>query len=365
MARLNEEQIKTAKAWLHDIFVAGNIFPNPKRTISIDNYPNMYGTNNSYRHMSRRPSIIENAKVLCEAIKNRRVDTQLFQTYDAALQFFSAEHFYKTLDATYSYEAVRKPVSMLARYIAWFCNDSKKFVWYDGNLSTYEREEIQKSILGAALYAEGCFESQQNNQGNPKNTSTATSTRAPSTGTPGQPQNNFKSRGPLSNVAVDLIGAPNQKIQLTAPIFTVYGFNSNGDILEDTMYIRPVEADATSQKKYTISGTNRVLFGKAKGYGYCQLYWTDIKEAERVVTTALTSGIKLPSNIAQIKVCQLNKTLANGYFNIGTEYGPVYISASKLNEDLVEEVKVTESESTLSNKEKWERYEEAFYHDCN
>ena len=73
----------------------------------------------------------------------------------------------------------------------------------------------------------------------------------------------------------------------------------------------------------------------------------------------------LASNIAQIKVCQLNKTLANGYFNIGTEYGPVYISASKLNEDLVEEVKVTESESTLSNKEKWERYEEAFYHDCN
>ena len=90
--------------------------------------------------------------------------------------------------------------------------------------------EIQKSILGAALYAEGCFESQQNNQVTPKNTSTATSTRAPSSGTPGQPQNNFKSRGPLSNVAVDLIAAPNQKIQLTAPIFTVYGFNSNEEL---------------------------------------------------------------------------------------------------------------------------------------
>ena len=366
MARLNEEQIKNAKAWLHDIFVAGNIFPNPKRAIEISKYSNMYGTGRDYRHSTRRPNIIEKAKLLCEAIKNRRVDTQLFKSYDEALQFFSTEHFYKTLDTTYSFDAVRKPATMLARYISWFCTDAKKFIWYDGNLSTYEREEIQKTTLGAALYADGCFESQQNGNATPKTTSKATtSPRAASTGVPGQPQNNFKSRGPLSNVAVDLIGAPNQKIQLSAPIFTVYGFNSNGDILEDTMYIRPVEADPASQKKYTVAGTNKVLFGKAKGYGYCQIYWSDIKEAERVVTNALTAGIKLPSNIAQLKVCQINKPLTNGYFNIGTEYGPVYISASKLNEELVEDTKTTEPNCTLTNREKWERYEEAFYHDCN
>jgi hypothetical protein len=119
MARLNEEQIKTAKAWIHDIFVAGGIYPNPKRAISIENYPNMYGTSPQYySHSRQRPLILNQAKILCEGIKNRKVDVQLFKSYDEALNFFSKEFFYKSLGSTDSYDAVKKPATMLAKYIS-------------------------------------------------------------------------------------------------------------------------------------------------------------------------------------------------------------------------------------------------------
>ena len=70
-------------------------------------------------------------------------------------------------------------------------------------------------------------------------------------------------------------------------------------------------------------------------------------------------------NVANIQVCQLKSALANGYFMIGTEFGSVYISASKLNENIQEAIQesATDGEGGLSNKEKWECYEEAYFHE--
>jgi hypothetical protein len=70
-------------------------------------------------------------------------------------------------------------------------------------------------------------------------------------------------------------------------------------------------------------------------------------------------------NVALIKVCQLKSALANGYFMIGTEFGSVFISASKLNENIQEAIQESAEnvEPTMSNKEKWERYEEAYFHE--
>jgi hypothetical protein len=364
MAKLTADQIIIAKAWLHDIFVAGGIYPNPKRAVAIDEYANMYGTH--HWNKRRLPEICNKAKILCDAIKNRKVDVQLFKNYDEVLEFFSGQHFSTSLDDKYGNTTARKPASMLARYISWFCSNFDKFVWYDGNTSTYEREEIQKTTLGRALFKDSCFESQHTPAVTKATTTSTTTTRAPSTGTPGQPQNNFKSRGPLSGVAVDLISTPNQKEHPSGPLFSINGFDSNSNLLEDTMYIRPVEADPKSQIKYMVTGvngeTNKVLFGKAKGYGYCQIYFDNYADADACLKKALANGIKMQPNVSIIKVCQLNKVLPNGYFKIGTEYGAAYISASKLNECLTEEAD-QEQPTTLTNKEKWERYEEAFFHE--
>jgi 3-methyladenine DNA glycosylase Mpg len=231
-------------------------------------------------------------------------------------------------------------------------------------------EIILGTEMGKALKSFKCFTSQHNVAAKPAraprasaNSSNGTTSTA-SGSSNGQPQNDFKSRGALSNVAVDLLSTPNQKEYLSTPIYCVNGVDASGVVVEDTAYIRPVEADAKSQAKYTINNTNKVLFGKAKGYGYCQVYFTDKQAADDFCMKLIASNPKVNSNIALIKVCQLKSALANGYFKIGTEYGPVYISASKLNESIqeaIQEAATVKKQSACSNKEKWECYEEAYF----
>lgn len=45
MANLTPEQITAAKAWLHDIFVAGGLYQTPRRALPMAEYRGMYGTN--------------------------------------------------------------------------------------------------------------------------------------------------------------------------------------------------------------------------------------------------------------------------------------------------------------------------------
>lgn len=364
MATLNPDQIITAKSWLHDIFVAGGIYPSPKRSVAMDEYHNMYGT--GYYNTKRRPTILQNAKELCEILKTRKVDTQVFKKLDDLLTFFADQYFLASLDTLH--DTVRKNSSMLTKYLAWFCSNYE-FLWDDSAASTYEMEIILNTVAGKTLRSFKCFTSQFSAPTRAPRVTTAsnsTSTGSGSSTTSGQPQNGFKSRGALSNVAVDLLSTPNQKEYLSTPIYCVNGVDANGTVVDDTAYIRPVEADAKSQAKYTINNTNKVLFGKSKGYGYCQVYFTDKQAADDFCMELIASNPKVNSNIVLIKVCQLKSTLANGYFKIGTEYGPVYISASKLNESIqeaIQEAVKTDKTDTISNKEKWESFEEAYFHE--
>ena len=367
MAKLNPEQIANAQSWLHDVFVAGGIYPAPKRAISAANYRCMYGE----RHYSvYRSQVINASKELCSILKNRKVTTQTFTKLSSLLTELSQHDFAPRLDTTDVWTSGRKKESMLAKYIAWFCSEYE-FLWDNSAASTYEMTEIIKGDIGGALHSFKCFTSQQTPV-KVKTTSTPTgSSNTPSqagnnAGGTKQPQNNFKSRGALSHVAVDLLSTPGQKEYLSTPIYCVNGVDNSGKVVEDTAYIRPVESDPNSQAKYTVNNTNKVLFGKAKGYGYCQVYFTDRQAADDFTLKLLASNPKVSPNIVVIQTCQLKSALANGYFKIGTEYGPVYISASKLNESIQEAIKEAaepQQQTKISNKEKWERVEEAFYHD--
>lgn len=365
---LTQDQIILAKSWLHDIFVAGGIYPTPRRVLASEDYWHMYGTN-KHRNQASRITLCQNATELCGIIKNRKVDAKIFLRLDELLAFFETEQFLKSLDSSRGWDTTAKKASMLAKYIGWFCSEYK-FYWDDTATSTYERDEINNTIIGKTLKGFACFASQQA----PKTTKPASNATSGNTGThtprtPGQPpQNNFKSRGALSGVAVDLKSVPGQKEYLSTPIYCVNGVDANGTVLEDTAYIRPVEADPKSQAKYTINNTNKVLFGKAKGYGYCQVYFTSKQAADDFCMQLIAANPAVNSNVALIKVCQLKSALANGYFMIGTELGTVYISASKLNESIQEAVKESATPDNIekpkmSNKEKWERYEEAYFHD--
>ena len=91
-------------------------------------------------------------------------------------------------------------------------------------------EQIRdNTMVGKALWDEGCFTSQDDSV---QKTSTP---RAASSGTPGQPQNGFKARGPLSGVCIDLKSTPNKKeflsggktVRMSDQLKLILEFNNN------------------------------------------------------------------------------------------------------------------------------------------
>jgi len=353
-SKLTTDQIPMAQAWLHDIFVFGGWVKNPIRAIPKDKYRYMYGDRNFYKYQYEAA-----AKLICEALRNRPTELKKFIEYDKALETLSHAFFCPDLKNTNVYFAKRKTPDMLAKYIAWFCS-SKEWYWGNAYTSQQEMNQIKETVLGSALWALNCFENQ------PASTSTrASSSKVADDGSTvaAAPQNGFKSRGPLSGSAVDLIGQPNQKIKLSGKVFCILGQDAAGKFLDDCAYIRPVEADQKTQQKYMVGATNKVLFGSAKGYGFCPCYFDDLQDANNFLAKIDLSKFKVNAKVVKATV-GTKSALGGGYFKIGTEFGPCYISANKLNEELVEEVKIEEcGEKKLTNKEKFERYEEAFYHE--
>jgi len=333
MAKLTAQQEQTANAWLHDVLFWGGVLKNNKRACAVADYHYMYG-GNSWKKNQGLPY----AKAICEAITARPVETKKMQLYDAALLKLADFQFIPDLTSTSGYSGrVRKPAEMLARYVAWFC--AKQQLWWDTTYtSDYMMEEIKNNtILGKALWDAGCF----TNQGNPTGKASAgTGTRSQSSGTPGQPQNPFKSRGPLSNVCIDLKGQPNQKIQLSGEVFYILGVDTNGNLLSSKdaycAYIRPVEADPRIQQQYVDNGTNKVLVGSAKGYGFCPCVFDNQADADAFLGKVRANT--KPGGKAAGMVVAKKSAQGNGYFKVGTVYGDCYISAAKLNEDLNEAV---------------------------
>lgn len=363
----NEKTI--AQAWLHDVFVWGGLASAPKRPIPVNRYRYMYGTdpeNFRQENDEYRKAAVE----VCNMIKQRVVETQHFKKYNDALNLLSRCYFTPDINSTNIHGHVQKTAPELATYVAWFCA-SHEFYWDNRNTTKYEMAEIKNTVLGQALYIGNCFVKQKDpDEKKPEEQTAAKADKAPAkqdTPAPAsqpaqqgdtgkQPKNPFKARGPLSNVAVDLIGTPGHKTALSGDIFCINAIDqTTNKALEDCAYIRPVEDK--NQDKYKIGNTNKLLFGKAKGYGYCQIYWQNKADADNYLKSVNWSDLtSMYVGVAK------KKANSNGYFAIGTQYGPAYISAEKLNEELEEEV-ITEKKSSISNKEKWERLENAFNRD--
>lgn len=229
-------------------------------------------------------------------------------------------------------------------------------------------DEIKKTLLGSVLWDFGCFI----NQPAPARRTSSASGEAGTAGegTATLPQNDFKSRGPLSGSAVDILSTPGQKEFLSGKIFCIIGSDAAGKPLEDCAYIRPVEADVKTQQKYvvTVGGkqTNKILFGKAKGYGFCPCLFATMEDANDFLGKINISNFKLDQKVTSIGLAK-KSSMASGYFKIGTEFGPCYISAQKLNEELVEEVEQVveeKKEEKLSNQACWEAcYGDTYFKD--
>ena len=236
------------------------------------------------------------------------------------------------------------PQRILAEGLAKLCREQDIF-WDDSRRSTYEMDEFtQHTVFGKALHDYYCFASQQDdadailqNKGKPRSGKAA--------GTP--PANNFKATGPQSGNARGALGQPGQKFQLYSPIYCIEATNANTKASAVTAFIRPLDPIGSGA-----NNANKVFVGTANGYGYCTCYFQDRQHADAFMGRINAS----PSTVKSFQL-QVRKKSAksNGYFQIFTEFGDVYVSAAKLNEDAVEAKRLAEED------QRFEEFVENFF----
>ena len=343
MTKLTPAQLDVSRAWLHDIFVWGGIAPTPKRDFGGSVYHNMYG------RAKYDSTGTDYAKKICNFIKFRQVKYQDFLDIDKALEYMSGEWFNPNLHSERAWESVRKKPDMLARYIGNFLAEQKLY-FDDSYASPYEMEEIKKTMIGTVLWDYQCFTSQE-----PVVKQRAASTGSSTPRTPGQPpQNNYKQSGPQSGNVRALVGQPGQKVVAQGNIsFRIEGTNANSQKVPATVHVKPLS------KKGDANGVNKVFIGSANGYTDCACYFDDLNDANNFLQKCLAI---CPPNVSNLHIVKVRSD-ANGYFLVNTEFGQCAIVASKLNEELKEEVEnITEEyPSFMLDDSNIDAYTEAFF----
>lgn len=315
MTKLTADQKLIGKAWMHDILMIGGLIP-PEKCARPGGYSLMYG----YTGWNKA-DLQKAAKEVCDEILHRPCK---LNALDDAFDTLSNFYFNKDIksNSNYGSNKIRKPASMLAKYVADFCA-TNGFYWDDTNKTQYEMDAYRKSLLGAALYDYGCFLSQRNKP-------TATKTRTVSTSTSGEPVSDYKSTGGRSGDIPNLIGTPGEKIILTGYVFCVFadkiGRNTPG------AFITPLQVVGDRVSKVSKANAERVKFSSANGYTDCKL-WFDTQTTATEVLTKCEARFGTKFSHYQIGKKSADK---NGYFKVSTEFGEAYIKAGKLNEELEE-----------------------------
>jgi len=322
MAKLNAEQIEYAKAWLYDIFRINGIGANT---------PDKKQGANAFSYNSW----ITQATKIFEAIKVRKVNYQEFQNVDQTLEKLAGWKF--TTSNIGNRKWIRKPASVLAKYIAYFCAENKIY-WDDTNLTPYEKEELNRTNIGSALSEYNCFVSQEPKSRTRSTTTSSSSTTAGSTtSTSGNaPKNGFKSLGPLSGKVVNLMSTKKQR----ASSSIVYCIEAD-KLGKNTpnIFITPLtnNGDPVSMNKAV-----QVNLGSGNGYADCKLWWdneTDALDFLKSCNYRFGGG-----KFQNLHVAKAHAD-SNGYFEVTTEFGHALIKALKLNEEILEALGLIEENS--------------------
>lgn len=313
--KLNKTEQTVARSWLYDLFCGAGVIPetNSKR-MSGRHFYDCY--QNGYSGRSE-----------CTTIVNEILNRE-FKDIDTAIVRLSSYRFGTSFSTNRPRMTVTRSPEAIAAYIAWFCADQGIY-WDDvgTNKTTYELEAFQKTFLGGALAEYNCFTSSTSTPSKNKKTTTNTTTSGTTTS---QPKNGYKSSGGQSSNARDIKSAPGVKEYFTGSyMFKIEGTNANTKKIP-YVFIRPLKSSGAA------GSTNKIFVGDPSGYTDCTVFFTSATDADNCLAWCMQNN-KVPTNISNLKVTKIWND-SNGYFKIGSEWGDVYIKASKLNENLEEDV---------------------------
>lgn len=176
---------------------------------------------------------------------------------------------------------------------------------------------------------------------------TASTITTPATGS------SYKALGPLSSQARALIGNPGDKKTLTA-CYKVVDKSATGK--EVRAFIRPL----LSSKNGDVNGVNKIFIGNSTGYSDCTCFFDDKSKAETFINSVM-NRMSNPINLEAVS----SKVDKNGYFELDTECGPVFISAVKLNEDIAEELNEDFEDDIETRYAAWRKEADEFYEEYN
>lgn len=184
----------------------------------------------------------------------------------------------------------------------------------------------------------------QNTNRGTRTTSSGTprTTRATSTGNPSGRKDDYKYLGPLSGQVRDLKGNPGEKIYLQNVFFITGPKYVNSNRVTPYAFIKNITTTAGGNIGGNVGSTNQVFYGSANGYRQYPVFFDNAADADAFLGEVLNKVPRAP-HVPDPFVAR-TKVDPNGYFKVGTEFGDVYIRASKLNEDLSENLDSEDSE---------------------
>ena len=103
----------------------------------------------------------------------------------------------------------------------------------------------------------------------------------------------------------------------------------------------------------------KVDYGSGQGYNDCILYFASEQDARNFMSIA---DANKPSKVKSLQLKKIGED-KNGYVEVDTEFGHAYIKASKLHEEVEEDLEDNKEEKKYNHKEVAEAYFNGFFKD--
>ena len=308
---LTPEELQTGNKWLKTVF-----------------FPCVKQGNTDYVSSWNKSDVNVACKTIYKFIVERQIDTggTLEPHFDA---LGKAEYYGdSSLDYANTYKIkARTFMKIFANICA-----KREIFWDDGEYTPFELDYFKKTPFGETLWDFRCFVSQEPDVRKAPAATSAT-TRTTSAGNnaangsttpaaPKAPRATGAGHTLYRNNAGGIVGT--SKDILTVPeMYCILGeFNPKGKT-SPKIHVSPQGQGAPLRVKYT----------SGQGHNDCILYFDSLSAANDFKTKC---DANLPANVAFLKVKKL-ATDPNGYVQVDTQYGPAWIKASKLHEEIVED----------------------------
>ena len=381
---ISSAEIPVAKAWLHDVFVWGGLASSPKRAISMKNYRYMYGLSpdnfrNPAADSTANTKYRDAAKVICGMIKDRTVETQRFKAFDDAINTISACNFNPDLSSTNVRGGSTKiSAKMACRFIAWFC-EQNNLVYNNNNTSIYEMAEIiNGTTIGKVLWNDYLFARGNIPEKRPADTDDDNDAVPQPQAQPASQPASQPDPQPAAQPAAQQAAPAAQSGKSGPAGHTLYRSNAGGILSPQKVtniskqygnvyWIGGefTKANGTTKPKLHVKPQGakaplKVNYNSGQGYNDCILYFPDEASAKAFL---LKADINKPSTVAALGVKKVSED-KGGYVEVSTEFGNAYIKASKLHEEVQEDLtEDNEEKLDYNHREAAQAYFDGFFRD--